>query len=234
MRKASRQSRRRDNDQEVEQKFPSKHQTDHSSHPGTLSYLSDNDPFSQHIRQISYTDSFPGSSSISSAGRTMAMGGQAGSANTFTHQTLPVGLAAPVHPGTHSRLTNGSFAFNDPHALFNPMQPSRLSSNIDSITHYASSGNFTVNGPPSSQPSYLSSSIDAGSSPMSSPGRRMNAGDGQAATSSSAHIIVHTDIEDVQAPPDAQDVTELPPRYTDRQVVVLQPPPGPHQKLLQS
>lgn len=204
MRKASRQSRRKDD------------VIDEGSHlPLMHSHLSTSDPFSRHLRQISFADSFVGSSSTASDSRLMgAVGGQTVSPNTFPHQTVPIVLAPP---GTHSHLTNAStvkFPVNSPPSP-SPKQPSRLSSNIDSSARH----------------------VDAGSSSGSSSGGRMIAA-GQAATSPSAHIIVHTDIEDGPPPPDIQEVIELPPRYSDRQPLASQPasvprqlPSGPREKL---
>lgn len=195
IRKASRQSRRKDD------------VIDDGSHlPLMHSHLSASDPFSRHLRQISFADSFVGSSSTSSDSRLMgAMGGQTVSPYTFPHQTVPIVLAPPIHPGTHSHLTNASkFPVNNPTSP-SPTQPSRLSSNIDSSARH----------------------VDSGGSPGSSPGGRVIAA-GQAATSPSAHIIVHTDIEDGPPPPDIQEVIELPPRYTDRQLA-SQPASVPRQ-----
>lgn len=290
IRKTSRKSGRKDDDHEVRQNFPSQYQTDHGSHlplmqPGSLSHLSAGDPVTQHLRQMSYTDSFAGSSSISSASRPMTvLGGQTASPNSFTHQALPVGLAAPVHPGTHSHNTSASnFAINDPYAPLSQIQPSRVSSNLDSITeygdagississtsrqmaamagqrtspsypfpyqthpappvqprtrsHHASASSFTISTHPSSSPtlpSRLSSNIDGGSLSMSSPGVRMATATGQVITNPSPHVLVHTDIEDIPAPPGAQDLIELPPQYTDRQHLDSQPASAPTQKSLQ-
>ncbi|OAX37825.1 hypothetical protein K503DRAFT_866598 [Rhizopogon vinicolor AM-OR11-026] len=189
----------------------SQNRTDDDSHlplmrPGSQSHLSAIDPFTLHLRQISYADSFAGSSSISSAGGGIG-GGKTTSLHTFPHQTLPTGLAPPVHPGTHSHLTNlsaGNYAVNDPRAQFNQIQPERLSSNLDAFAVYRNSG---------------------GSSSTSYSGGRMATA---AAANPSPQIIVHTDIEDGPPPPDIEEVIELPPQYADRQP--LQPPPAPRQK----
>lgn len=105
-----------------------------------LANASASNPFSQHLPQMSYADSFAGNSSISSAsGQMAAMGGQTAAPNTFPYQTLPAGLAPPIHPGAYSHLANasaGNFAINDPHPQFSQMQPSRLNSNLDSFTGY--------------------------------------------------------------------------------------------------
>jgi len=269
IRKTSRQSRRKDDDYEVKKNL---------AEPESRSHLSANDPFNQHIRQISYTDSFAGSSSVSSASR--LMGGQTPSSNIFPHQTLPVGLAAPIHPGTYSHLTNapvGNFAVDDPHSRFSQVSSSRLSSNLDSIagygqmtamdgrtasqsysfpspthhsyptlpnqhevlSHYGNS--LAVNNPSSPLPTARSSSnmdgsgsashVGAGRSSMASSGVQMSAAAGQAATSPSAHVIMHTDIEDVPTSSNTRDVIELPPQYADREPRASQPASAPDQKL---
>lgn len=121
-----------------------------------LANASASNPFSQHLPQMSYTDSFSGSSSIPSAsGQMAAIGGQTPSANTFPYQTLPVRLAPPIHPGTYSHRANvsaGNFSVNDPHAQFSQIQPSRLSSNLDSSTGYGDpSRQMVMAGKPASQ-----------------------------------------------------------------------------------
>jgi hypothetical protein len=136
----------------VQQNYPSQYHVDRVSHflptvqPGNQSHLintSANDP---HMRQISYTDSFAGSSSISSA-----VGGQTALPNPYPYQTIPLGLAPPVHPGAHSHLPNasaGNFTINDPHASFMQIQPSRLNSNLDAFTRYGDAGSSSVSSRP--------------------------------------------------------------------------------------
>ncbi|OJA21659.1 hypothetical protein AZE42_12466, partial [Rhizopogon vesiculosus] len=241
-RKASRQSRREDDDPDVKQNFPSQYQTDHISLPlpmqhGSQSQMANvpaSDPFIQHFRQPSYTDSYTGGSSISSSRRLMGAmgGGQNASPNTFAHQTLPVGLSPPTHPGSYAHMINispasGNFAFNDPNAPFSqygPMAGQTIPQNYTFPSHYSSASSYTVSDPPSPLPtlaSRMSSNIDGGSSSMSSSGARM-AGQPQ--------VIMHTDIEDAQAPSSAQDVIELPPQYTDRQLPGAQPASTLNQK----
>lgn len=188
-----RQSRHKD-DYEVRHHFPFKSQTDYGSHLPLIqhesqSHMSTGDPFIHHSRQISFADSFAGSSSMSSASRPTT--GQTVLPIPFPHQTLPIVLAPPIHPGTHSHRTNassGNFAFNDPFSPL-PTQPLRRPKTN------TSDGRIAVVA-------------------------------GQSTTSPPAHIIVHTDIEDVPAPPDAPDVIELPPQYTDRQPLASRPQPA--------
>jgi len=289
------------------------HQTDRISRP-----LLTTPGNQQNLRHTSFTDSFARSSSISSASRRMtAIGDQM----MPPYQTLPLGLAAPVHPGTHSHLTNasvGDFAINDPHTS---LQPSRLSSNTDPSTgygdalnpsvysvnrrmpalpHHMSASSFTISNPPSPldprQASRLSSNVDGSSTGQASPNNPLRyqtasvhfapsnqpgalshhpaansfpAGDGTSrpssniddfashvgagsssmsssggraagptASNSSAQIIRHTDMEDVRALADVQEVIELPPEYTDRlfpsaeaaRVTVMEPAPTLNQK----
>ncbi|OAX32054.1 hypothetical protein K503DRAFT_805557 [Rhizopogon vinicolor AM-OR11-026] len=240
-RKASRQSRRKDDDHDVKQNFPSQYQTDHTSLPlpmqhgsQSLANVSASDPFIQHFRQPSSTDSYAGELSISSSSRLMGAmgGGQNASPNTFAHQTLPVGLSPPIHPGSYSHQTNispasGNFAFNDPNAPFSQYAPMTGQTTPQSYTfpsHYSSASNYTVSDTPSPLPtlaSRMSSNIDGGSS---SSGGRMAAAAGQ------PQVIMHTDIEDVRAPSSTQDVIELPPQYTDRQLPDSQPASTPNQK----
>ena len=130
----------------VEKEFSSPYKIDRVNHipsmqPGNQSHLTNasaNSTSSQHMRQLSYTDSHAGSSSIISGGVSAGGGGQTVSQNIFQYQTLPTGLAAPVHPGTHIPMTNassGNFSVNDPH-LSGQMQPSRPSPSVDSFTGY--------------------------------------------------------------------------------------------------
>jgi hypothetical protein len=279
IRKASRQSHHKDGGHEIRQNFTPASQTD--SHfpfvqPENQSHLSASDPFSQYLRQTSYTDSFAGMSSVSSA-----MEGQSASQNstaTFPYQTLPVGLTPPTHPGVHSRLTSayaGNFAVSDPRAPSSQVRHSRLSSNLDTgssqaesrrmgavqiapqdypflyqahsasqavppnhpatLSHYASADTtFTASDPPSplpTQTSRLSSNTDRFASDAgSSSGGRITAAAGQATTNPSARIIMHTDIEDVPAAREAEEVIELPPQYSDRQLLALQPESTPNLK----
>jgi len=173
-----------DDGPEVKQIFPYPHQTEghgnvtpfmqHESH----SYLATGDTVTPHVRQMSYTDSFAGSSSISSASRRMAALG--GPQNTF-HQALPVGLAPPVHPGTHSHKNDapiGNYAVNGPYASFNQMQPSRLSANTDAGNSSISSSSRQMDATGRQSVSYiysftppgaLSHQTPAGSFPTSDP-----------------------------------------------------------------
>lgn len=102
----------------------------------------------QHTREIFYTDSFGGGSSLSSASRQMAtMGGQTGSPNTYPHQTLPAGLSPPSHPGAHSHLMDasaGGFAVNNPYAPSNQMRLSHRSSTLDAFAGYGDAGNSSM------------------------------------------------------------------------------------------
>jgi hypothetical protein len=147
-RASSRQSRSKDDGYGIKHDLPS-HQRDGSHiplmQPGTPSPMS-GDPFSQHLRQISYTDSFAGNSSLSSASRpTTVVGSQTASSHTFPHQTLPVGLAPPIHPGTHSHVTNTSTANSAANVTpFNQFQPSRLSSKVDTYTGYGNAGHSST------------------------------------------------------------------------------------------
>jgi hypothetical protein len=144
-RASSRQLRSKDDGHDIKHNLPS-HQRDGSHiplmQPGTQSPMSASDFFSQHLRQISNTDSFAGNSSLSSASRPIiVVGSQTASSHTSPHQTLPVGLAPPIHTGTHSHVTNASaasFAANGHCTPFNQFQPSRLSSKVDT---YAGCGN---------------------------------------------------------------------------------------------
>jgi hypothetical protein len=132
------------------QNITSSHQTDRANHdppvqPLRLSNASTTDPMRQHIRQTSYTDIFTEGSSMPSASRRMAA--VAESPDTFPHQTRPLGLARPVHPGMHSYQTNvpaSNFAANDPYAPFNQTRPSRLSSNLDAFAGYEDAENSFI------------------------------------------------------------------------------------------
>jgi len=55
-----------------------------------------------------------------------------------------------------------------------------------------------------------------------------------AASNSSARIIKHTDIEDVPAASDSQEVIELPPDYVERDPIPSEPAPASDPKTLQS
>ncbi|OJA11300.1 hypothetical protein AZE42_06524, partial [Rhizopogon vesiculosus] len=139
IRRASRSSvtnRYSDADYEVKQNFASQHHP--LMQPGSPSHLvnmSANDSFNQHLRQGSYTGSFARSSSISSP-------------NTSPRQPLPVGLARPINPGTHTYLTHasaGGVAFNDPYAPFSPIQQSSgLNSNLDTFAGYGDAGSSSI------------------------------------------------------------------------------------------
>jgi hypothetical protein len=178
-------------------------------HPGSHSYMTNasagnfavNDlyaPFNQAQRgsqMSSNLDTFAGygdagSSSISSSSRRMA-------AMTVSHPALHNQPTALSHPGHASA---GSFKVSDPPSPL-PIQPSRLSSNIDGFARQG----------------------DTGSSMPSSGGRMSAAAPG-------ARVVVHTDIEDVPPAPHAQDVIELPPHYIDRQLLTSQPASAPNQK----
>ncbi|KAG1749924.1 uncharacterized protein EDB91DRAFT_1110442 [Suillus paluster] len=104
-------------------------------------------------------------------------------------------LAPPIQPGTQPHLTSPSavnLTVNDPPTPFNQTQHSRQVSNPDSFAGYG----------------------DAGSSSMSSAGRRKAAMAGQTAYKPT-RFILHTDVE---------DVVELPPQYSEhRQRLALQP-----------
>ncbi|OJA21454.1 hypothetical protein AZE42_10354 [Rhizopogon vesiculosus] len=285
----------------IHQNYPFQYQTDRVNHislpiqPGSQSHpttISTNDPFTEHLRQISYTGNFAGS--LSPNRRMTIIRGQPASPNPLSYQTLPIGLASPTHPGTHSHLTNasaGDFAVSDPHTPFSQLQPSGVSSNIDGLSrhgddvgspmslpsrqitaiagqtpppnysfpyqmrpashpappiqpgsqsHHTSTGSFAVSIPASqTQPSYLGSNTDeitgsgdAGSSLRR--GRTITVA-AQTAAHPPAQIIMHTDLEDVPVTPDAQDVVELPPQYTNRrspsrQLPSPQPESAPRRK----
>jgi hypothetical protein len=141
-------------DGHIPQDYPFQYQADHANRvflpiqPGSQSRpanASAIDPFTQHLRQISYSDTFPGS--LYPNRRMTTMGGHTPSPSTLSYQTLPVGLAPPVHPGTHVHLPNvpvGNFAANDPHAPFSPIQPSRGSSNIDGLSGHGDSASSAM------------------------------------------------------------------------------------------
>jgi hypothetical protein len=130
---------------QVQQNFTSQHQTGRQHDQSHLANVSPSDPFSQHLRQMSYTDSFAGSSSISTPSRLVGgTGGQTSPHGTFTHQPLPVGLAPPTHPGTHNISANNNVAIRDPHAPFSQMQPSRQVSNLDAMAGYGDAGSPTI------------------------------------------------------------------------------------------
>jgi hypothetical protein len=116
-------------DYQVQQNFQSKNQTDHQPlGPSHLANVFTSDPFSQHLRQMSYADSSVGSSSVAGTGQI--------SPNTFVSQT------SPIHPGTQSHAANvsaGGVAVNDPYAPFSQTQPSRQTS--DPVAEYGDVGN---------------------------------------------------------------------------------------------
>lgn len=128
-------------DGRIPQIYPFQYQPDHANHiflpiqPGSQAHsanIPDNDPFTQHLRQISYTGSFAGNLSPN---RRMTTA----SPNTPSYQTLPAGLAPPIHPGTHSPISNastGNFTDNDLHAIFSQTQSSLMSSNTDGLCRY--------------------------------------------------------------------------------------------------
>lgn len=214
------------------------------------------DPFTQHLRQISYSSSFSGSPYPSK--RMTTISEQTASPNTFPHQAHPAGLAPPTHPGSHSYLTNastGNFAVGDPQAPFSQNAPSSPISpanrQMATMAEQTAPPNylFPYQTHPVSHPappiqsralSYRASAVmsstadailgsgNARSSSMSSPGGRMAAAAaGQTAANLPAQIIVHTDIEDIQTTPDALGVVELPPQYADRQPPALPVQPAP-------
>jgi hypothetical protein len=119
-------------------------------------------------------------------------------------------IAPPIQPGTHSHQTStGSYAV-DP-----PIQPGTHS-------HQTSTGSYAVDPPTipfshSRQNSNNGSSVgygEAGSSSMSSAGRRKAAMAGQTAYKNPTRFILHTDVDDVV--PDDNGVVELPPQYSER------------------
>ncbi|KAG0708794.1 hypothetical protein DFH29DRAFT_341182 [Suillus ampliporus] len=122
----------------------------------------------------------------------------------FPYQTDSINhLPPPIQPGIQSHLTSpsaGNLTVSDPPTPFNQTQHSRQVSNPDSFAGYG----------------------DAGSSSMSSAGRRKAAMAGQTAYKPSTRFILHTDVEDVV--PDDNGVVELPPQYSEhRQPLALQP-----------
>lgn len=143
-------------DGRIPQSYPFQYQPGHANHvflpiqPGSQAHstnIPDNDPFTQHLRQISYTGSF--ARNLSPNRRMTTIGSGTASPNTLSYQTLPAGLAPPIHPGTHSHLTNasaGNFAVNDLHATFSQIQPSLMSSNIDGSSKHrdATSSSMTL------------------------------------------------------------------------------------------
>lgn len=143
-------------DGRIPQSYPFQYQPGHVNHvilpiqPGSQAHstnIPDNDPFTQHLRQISYTGNF--ARNLSPSRRMTTIGSGTASPNTLSYQTLPAGLAPPIHPGTHSHLTNasaGDFAVNDLHATFNQIQPSLMSSNIDGLSGHedATSSSMTL------------------------------------------------------------------------------------------
>jgi len=119
---------------EERQNVSSKHQTDRQlESPSQMYNVSTGDPVSQHVRQMSLTESVAGNSSVTSASRLMTgMGGRT-SPNTYPYQT------PPIHPVTQSHPANmppGIVAFHDPHAQFSQVQPSHQVSNLDSFVVY--------------------------------------------------------------------------------------------------
>ncbi|OJA16194.1 hypothetical protein AZE42_00137 [Rhizopogon vesiculosus] len=109
-------------------------------------------------------------------------------------------IPPPIQPGIQSHQANtstGNYAVSDP---LTPFNHSRQNSNNDSFVGYG----------------------EAGSSSMSSAGRRKAAMAGQTAYRNPTRFIVHNDVDDVV--PDDNGVVELPPQYSERrQPLALQP-----------
>ena len=240
------------------------------------------DPFTQHLREISCSNGFAGGPYPNT--RTTATGDQAlaVTSSVLPYQTLPVGLAPPIHPGSYSPLTNTSpanFTSNNTHARFSSIQSSPMSPNINelsghgdsassplslgsrqitaiagqtpppnylsayqtyslppiqSLPLHASVGSVDISGPPA-QSSPLSFTTDAiphsgDAASMSFPCGINATSAGHSTTGAPAQIIVHTDIEDVQATSDDLGVVELPPQYADRQLLAVQPAPAQRHK----
>ena len=103
----------------------------------------------------------------------------------FSSQTASSKHPVVLAPPIHTaNASPGTFASGDPSSSL-PAQPSRLSSNVD--------GSFRYGGALDEQIAMVA---------------------GQAAPGLPAQIIVHTDLEDIPAPP---HIIELPPQYIERQ-----------------
>jgi len=142
-----------------------------------------------------------GGSSVSSVNRqTVATAVQAALSHPLPNP-FPEHFDQPNQPGTLSHHTSvGGFTVSDRASPLSRRQPSHLSSNMDGVVSHA------------------------GGESSSSGGQKA------AVTNPPAQIIRHTDSEDIPAAPDSQDVIELPPEYTDRQLPGSQPASTPNEK----